>query len=83
MSAQVTKFSPTSYLGDGYLTVHLSGTLVAVTNGVRHAYPVSESVVFQRFSFAQATWMAVDGQNRDGTWIANGNYGTPQTTAHG
>ena len=52
-------------------------------NGVRHAYLVNESVVFQRFSFAQASWMAVDGQNDDGTWIANGNYGTPQSTAHG
>ena len=83
MSAQVTKFTPTSYLGDGYVTVHLKGTLVEITNGVRHTYPVDESVVFQRFSFAQTTWMAVDGQNGDGSWIANGNYGTPQQTAHG
>jgi hypothetical protein len=83
MRAQVVRFTPTSYLGDGYATAHLQGTLVEVMNGVRHTYPVNESVVFQRFSFAQAWWMAVDGQNDDGTWIANGNYGTPQSTAHG
>ena len=65
------------------MTVHLKATLVEMTNGVRHTYPVDESVVFQRFSFAQPWWMAVDGQNDDGTWIANGNYGTPQPTAHG
>ena len=83
MRALITKFTPTSYLGDGYATVHLQGTLVEVIDGVRHSYPVNESVVFQRFSLAQATWTAVDGQNDDGTWIANGSYGTPQSTAHG
>lgn len=83
MSARITKFTPTSYLGDGYVTVHLSGALVEIVSGVRHAYPVDESVIFQRFSFAQASWIAVDGQNGDGTWIANGDYGTPQQTAHG
>jgi len=83
MSARITKFTPTSYLGDGYVTVHLAGTLVEVMNGVRHAYPVNESVVFQRFSFAQPWWMAVDGQNDDGGWIANGDYGVPQSNAHG
>jgi len=80
---QVVQFKPMSYLGDGYVTVHLGGTLVETMNGVRHAYPVNESVIFQRFSFAQPSWTAVDGQNDDGTWIANGNYGTPQSTAHG
>jgi len=83
MQAQVLQFRPTSYLGDGYVTVRLRGTLIEVMNGVRHAYPVNESAVFQRFSFAQPFWIAVDGQNDDGTWIANGNYGTPQQTAHG
>ncbi|MEA2661678.1 MAG: hypothetical protein QOH08_1250 [Chloroflexota bacterium] len=83
VSARVTRFTPTSYLGDGYATVLLRGTLVETMNGVRHTYPVNESVVFQRFSFAQPFWIAVDGQNDDGTWIANGNYGAPQSLAHG
>jgi hypothetical protein len=83
MSAQAVQFKPTSYLGDGYVTVHLRGTLVEIVYGVRHTYSVNESVVFQRFSFAQASWIAVDGQNDDGTWIANGDYGTPQSTSHG
>jgi|GEM_PF-3924330 len=83
MRGRVVRFTPTSYFGDGYVTVHLLGTLIEVIGGVRHTYPVNESVVFQRFSFAQASWMAVDGQNDDGTWIANGSYGTPQSTAHG
>jgi hypothetical protein len=81
--AQVTAFKPTSYLGDGYVTVQLRGTLVEVLHGVRRIYPVNESVMFQRFSFAQATWLAVDGQNDDGTWIAKGSYGTPEPLAHG
>ena len=81
--AQVTQYRPTSYLGDGYVTVALRGTLVETMNGARHSYPVNESVVFQRFSFAQPFWMAVDGQNDDGSWIAKGSYGTPQSTAHG
>ena len=65
------------------MTVHLRGTLVETINGARHTDVVDESVVFQRFSFPQATWMAVDGQNNDGSWIANGNYGTPQSNVHG
>ena len=81
--AQIVRYAPTSFLGDGYVTVHLRGRLVETMSGVRHTYPVDESVVFQRFSFAQAAWLAVDGQNDDGTWIANGSYGTPQPTAHG
>jgi hypothetical protein len=83
LRAQVTQFRATSFLGDGYVTVHLRGTLVETINGARHADVVDESVVFQRFSFPQATWMAVDGQNNDGSWIANGNYGTPQSNVHG
>jgi len=83
MRAQVTQYRPTSYLGDGFITVQLHGTLAETMNGARHTYPVNESVVFQRFSFAQAYWLAVDGQNSDGSWIANGSYGTPQPTAHG
>jgi hypothetical protein len=83
VSAQVVRFTSTSYLGDGYVTVQLHGTLVETMNGARHTYPVNEAVMFQRFSFAQPYWIAVDGQNDDGTWIANGNYGTPQSTSHG
>jgi hypothetical protein len=83
MRVQVTQFRPTSFLGDGYVTVHLRGTLLQTIGGARRTYAVDESVVFQRFSFAQAAWLAVDGQNEDGSWIANGNYGTPQSMAHG
>jgi hypothetical protein len=83
MRAQITAFSPTSYLGDGYVTVHLRGTLIEVIDGVRRAYPVDERVLFERFSFAQPSWTAVDGQNDDGTWIARGRYGTPEPVAHG
>jgi hypothetical protein len=81
--AQVVAFRPTSYLGDGYIIVHLRGMLVETLNGARHTYPVDELVQFQRFSFAQAYWFAVDGQNDDGSWIAQGNYGTPEPVAHG
>ncbi len=63
--------------------MHLRGTLVETIDGARRTDVVDESVVFQRFSFAQATWIAMDGQNDDGRWIANGNYGTPQSNAHG
>jgi hypothetical protein len=83
MRAQIVGFRPTSYLGDGYVTVHLLGTLIETMNGVRHTYRVDEHVLFARFSFVQASWLAVDGQNDDGTWIANGNYGTPEPLAHG
>ena len=81
--AKVTAFTPTSFLGDGYATVELRGTLVEQLNGAQHAYPFSTMVRFQRFSFAQPYWQAVDGLNDDGTWIAKGNYGTPQPTSHG
>ena len=64
-------------------SVSWEDSLVKTMSGVRHTYPIDESVIFQRFSFAQASWTAVDGQNDDGTWIANGSYGTPQSTAHG
>jgi len=82
-SAQIVAYAPTSYLGDGYVTVELLSTLVEVSDGARHTYPFATMVKFQRYSFAQATWTAIDGQNDDGSWIANGNYGTPQSTSHG
>ena len=81
--ARVTAFTPTSFLGDGFATVELRGTLVEQLNGSQHAYPFTTLVKFQRFSFAQPYWQAIDGLNDDGTWIAKGSYGTPEPTSHG
>jgi hypothetical protein len=83
ITAQVTEFTPTSYLGDGLVTVHLSGTLVEVTRGVRHAYPVDELVRFQRTASAQAIWLAVDGNDGSG-WLMHGDYSAaPVSLSHG
>ena len=83
ITAQVTEFTPTSYLGDGLVTVHLSGTLVEVMRGVRHTYPVDELVRFQRTASAQAMWLAVDG-NDGGGWLMHGDYSAaPVSLGHG
>jgi hypothetical protein len=83
ITAQVTEFTPTSYLGDGIVTVHLSGTLVEVMRGVRHTYPVDELVRFQRTASAQAIWLAVDG-NDGGGWLMHGDYSAaPVSLGHG
>jgi len=83
ITAQVTEFTPTSYLGDGLVTVHLSGTLVEVMRGVRHTYPVNELVRFQRTASAQAIWLAVDGNDGSG-WLMHGDYSAaPISLGHG
>jgi len=83
ITAQVTEFTPTSYLGDGLVTVHLSGTLVEVMRGVRHTYPVDESVRFQRTASALAIWLAVDGNDGSG-WLMHGDYSAvPVSLGHG
>jgi hypothetical protein len=83
ITAQITEFTPTSYLGDGLVTVHLSGTLVEVMRGVRHTYPVDELVRFQRTASAQAMWLAVDG-NDGGGWLMHGDYSAaPVSLGHG
>jgi hypothetical protein len=83
ITAQVTEFSPTSYLGDGIVTVRLRGTLVEVMRGVRHAYPVDERVRFQRSAFAQPWWLAVDGDDGTG-WLMHGDYSAaPISLGHG
>lgn len=84
IAAQVTEFAPTSYLGDGIVTVKLSGTLVEVMNGIRRSYPVNERVRFQRTAAAQAFWLAVDAQADDGSWLMHGNYSAvPEPLFHG
>jgi hypothetical protein len=84
VTAQVTEFTPTSYLGDGIVTVRIAGTLVEVMNGARHTYPVNELVRFQRTAAAQAFWLAVDGQADDGSWLMHGNYtAVPEPMFHG
>lgn len=83
ITAQVTEFAPTSFLGDGIVTVHLRGTLVEVMRGVRHTYPVDELVRFERSAFAQAWWLAVDGNDGDG-WLMHGDYSAqPISLFHG
>jgi hypothetical protein len=83
ITAQVTEFTPTSYLGDGLVTVHLIGTLVEVMRGERHAYPVDELVRFQRTASAQAIWLAVDGNDGSG-WLMHGDYSAaPISLGHG
>ena len=83
IAAQVTEFAPTSFLGDGIVTVRLRGTLVEVMRGVRHAYPVDELVRFERSAFAQPWWLAVDG-NDGGGWLMHGDYSAqPVSLGHG
>lgn len=83
ITAQVTAFTPSSYLGDGLVTVHLGGTLVEVMRGVRHTYPVDELVRFQRTASAQAIWLAVDGNDGSG-WLMHGDYSAaPVSLVHG
>jgi len=84
MTAQVTDFAPTSYLGDGIVTVQLRGTLIEVMNGTRRTYPVDEAVRFQRTAAAQAIWLAVDGKDDNGAWLNGGDYSVaPQPIQHG
>jgi hypothetical protein len=83
VTAQVTEFAPTSYLGDGIVTVHLRGTLVEVMRGTRHTYPVDEFVRFSRTATAQAWWLAVDGNDGRG-WLMHGDYSAqPVSLGHG
>lgn len=84
IAAKVTEFAPTSYLGDGIVTVKLSGTLVEVMNGVRRSYPVNERVRFQRTAAAQSFWLALDAQADDGSWLMHGNDSAlPEPLFHG
>jgi hypothetical protein len=83
ITAQVTEFAPTSYLGDGIVTVHLQGTLIEVMRGVRHSYPVDELARFQRTASAQPMWLAVDGNDGSG-WLMHGDYSAaPISLVHG
>jgi hypothetical protein len=75
VTAQVVEFAPASFLGDGIVTVRLTGTLVEVMRGVRRTYPVDELVRFQRTAAAHAFWLAVDEQDDNGNWLMHGNYG--------
>jgi hypothetical protein len=84
LAAQVTEFAPTTHLGDGIVTVRLTGTLIEVMRGVRHAYPFDELVRFQRTASAQAWWLAVDGKADDGSWLNRGVYAiAPEPIFHG
>jgi hypothetical protein len=71
VGASIERFEPAWFGGDGVVTMTITGRVVeTATNGTT----TTESFV-QRLKFLRTTdlWMAVDAQNRDGTWVSAGN----------
>jgi hypothetical protein len=74
VTVRITRFDPATFLGDGIVTVSVTGKLVEIdANGKRRVVPFTQPLRFLRtFGGEGSSWVAVDAQEPDGTWDSGG-----------
>jgi hypothetical protein len=82
LTARIIRFDPISFLGDGIVTVRVTGTSVAAGSTGIARTDVSRTLRFLRMS--SGSWAAVDEQRADGSWFSSGDLALATVTApHG
>lgn len=73
VTARIVRFDPATYVGDGVLTVSVSGKLVEIAaNGTKRTVPFTQPLKFLRTYSGFMGWTAVDAQEADGSWDSGG-----------
>jgi hypothetical protein len=72
VTARITRFDPATFLGDGVVSVSVTGKLVEIgANDQRRVVTFTQPLRFLR-SYGADVWVAVDAQEPDGTWDSGG-----------
>ena len=73
VTARILRFEPATYVGDGVLTVSVSGKLVEIAaDGTKRTVPFTQPLKFLRTYGGFTEWTAVDAQETDGSWDSGG-----------
>jgi hypothetical protein len=73
VTARIVRFEPATYVGDGVLTVSVTGKLVEIAaDGTKRTVPFTQPLKFLRMYGGGAGWFAVDAQEPDGSWDSGG-----------
>ena len=73
VTVRILRFEPATYVGDGVLTVSVSGTLVEIAaDGTKRTVPFVQPLKFLRTYGGFTGWTAVDAQEADGSWDSGG-----------
>ena len=73
VTARILRFDPATFVGDGVLTVSVTGNLVEIGgDGTKRIVPFTQPLKFLRTYGDSVTWYAADAQEPDGTWDSGG-----------
>lgn len=73
VTARILRFDPATYVGDGVLTVSVTGKLIEIAaDGAKRTVPFTQPLRFLRTYGGVATWFAADAQEPDGSWDSGG-----------
>ncbi len=73
---RITRFDPATFLGDGVVTVVVTGQIVTMASGASaRSSPVTRTLRFYRITRdgLNASWQAVDEQDPSGVWLSGGD----------
>ena len=75
VSVRVSRFEPATFLGDGVVTVVLSGQLVTAVRAAERSTPLTRTLRFYRITRdgLNAFWLVVDEQGPSGDWLSGGD----------
>jgi hypothetical protein len=76
VAMRVTRFEPATFLGDGVVTVVVTGQLLTIAAGApARSTPVTRTLRFYRITRdgLNASWQAVDEQDANGVWLSGGD----------
>jgi len=76
VTMRITRFEPATFLGDGVVTVVVTGQLVTIAAGASaRSTPVTRALRFYRITRdgLNASWQAVDEQDSNGVWLSGGD----------
>ncbi len=76
VTMRITRFDPATFLGDGVVTVVVTGQIVTMASGASaRSSPVTRTLRFYRITRdgLNASWQAVDEQDPSGVWLSGGD----------
>lgn len=73
VTTRILRFDPATYVGDGVLTVSITGKLIEIaTDGTKRTVRFTQPLKFLRTYGGWVSWFAADAEEPDGSWDSGG-----------
>ena len=75
VAVRISRFEPATFLGDGVVTVVVSGQLITAASGAERSTSMTRTLRFYRITRdgLNAFWQVVDEQGPSGAWLSGGD----------